>query len=137
LNKKNFTERNIKILAYMALETTHNTFFHLIETVKVRAQARNVASGDISHYFKNQVEKKPLISGVVSGFCGAAAGSFAFMTTYCHLTNAFYSNIYKDNPVAERVKRWDFRYKNLLIYGISDFTASILKAPFEVRKQLI
>ena len=52
--------------------------FHVIETVKVRGQARNLVSGDVSHYFKNQVEKKPLISGIVSGFLGAATGAIAF-----------------------------------------------------------
>jgi len=45
--------RNTKEIAYIALESTHNTFFHFIETVKVRAQARNVVTGDVSHYFKN------------------------------------------------------------------------------------
>ena len=37
----------------------------------------------------------------------------------------------------DRVKLWDYRYKNLLIYGVSDFVAALAKAPFEVRKQLI
>ena len=48
-----FVIRHAKTLAYVALESTHNTIFHFIETVKVRGQARNIASGDISHYFKN------------------------------------------------------------------------------------
>lgn len=71
---------------------------------------------------------------MISGFFGAAAGSFVFVTSFYHLTNVFYSNIYKGNPVVDRVKQWDFRYKNMLIYGISDTAASFLKAPFEVRK---
>lgn len=37
LNEDNFTVRNTKVLAYMAVEIIHTTFFHLIETVKVRA----------------------------------------------------------------------------------------------------
>lgn len=118
----------------MAVESVHATFFHLIETVKVRAQARNVVSGDISHYFKNTVEKKPLISGVISGFLGAFAGSFAFVNSYHFLTNVFYSNIYAGNTYVDKVKTWDFRYKNILIYAMSDTAASFLKAPFEVRK---
>ena len=74
--------RHSKLLCYMALEATHNTLFHFVETVKVRGQARNLVSGDHSHYFKNQVEKKPLISGVVSGFLGALAGAATFMTVH-------------------------------------------------------
>lgn len=136
-NDQNRFINNVKLYALMGIESAHNTFCHAIETVKVRAQARNVVTGDISHYFKNQVEKKPLISGVVSGFLGAAAGAFAFMTSFNLLTNAFYSNIYKGNSVCDAIKLWDFRYKNLLIYGVSDAAASCLKAPFEVRKQLI
>ena len=66
----------------MSMETLHTTFFHFIETVKVRAQARNIAGADTSNYFANQVEKKPLISGVISGFFGAAVGSLAFMTMF-------------------------------------------------------
>jgi hypothetical protein len=49
----NLTMRYTREIAYMAMESTHNTFFHMIETVKVRAQARNIVTGDISHYFKN------------------------------------------------------------------------------------
>lgn len=42
-----------------------------------------------------------------------------------------------ENAVLDRVKLLDYRYKNVLIYAISDLSASVLKAPFEVRKQLI
>ena len=51
-----YSIRNAKVLAYMSVETLHNTIFHLIETVKVRAQARNIGGEDVSHYFKNQVQ---------------------------------------------------------------------------------
>jgi hypothetical protein len=51
----NFVERHFKSLAYISVESTHNIFFHFVDTVKVRAQARNLKSGDISHYFKNKV----------------------------------------------------------------------------------
>jgi hypothetical protein len=78
-----------------------------------------------------------LISGVVSGFLGAAAGSFVFFNTFQILTNVCYANIVKENQVVDSIKKWDFRAKNLLIYSVSDFVASIVKAPFEVRKQLI
>ena len=74
---------------------------------------------------------------MVSGFLGAAVGSFAFMNMFQHLTIVFYSTLYQNNPLVDRVKPWDFRYKNILIYMCSDITASFLKAPFEVRKQLI
>jgi len=66
----------------MSMETLHATVFHFIETVKVRSQARNIAGADTSNYFANQVEKKPLISGVISGFFGAAVGSLAFMSMF-------------------------------------------------------
>jgi hypothetical protein len=48
-----FIARNTKSIAYISTETLHNTIFHFIETVKVRGQARNLKSGDVSHYFKN------------------------------------------------------------------------------------
>ena len=53
------------------------------------------------------------------------------------MTNVFYANIYKGYPVIDRIKLWDFRLKNILIYAMSDFAASFMKVPFEVRKQLI
>lgn len=137
-NEDTYLFRNIKMFAFAATEASHNTLFHFIETVKVRGQARNIVTGDISHYFKNQVEKKPLISGIVSGFFGATAGAFAFYAQFQHLTHAFYANTYKDTfAFVDTIKLWDFRYKNILIYAVSDLTASIFKAPFEVRKQLI
>ena len=39
--------------------------------------------------------------------------------------------------MIDRIKLWDFRLKNILIYAMSDFAASFMKVPFEVRKQLI
>lgn len=102
--------------------------FHFIDTVKVRGMARNMVQ-DVSFYFKNQVQYKPMISGVVSGFMGAATGSMAFISTYNFLTYYFYSN--------KKYVDWDFRLKNYLIYMGSDFTASIAKVFLEARKQLI
>lgn len=136
------------MLSYVALESTHNTLFHFIETVKVRGQARNLVSGDISHYFKNKVETKPLISGVVSGFFGAVAGAATFMTVHDFLTLQFYCNTYgrssgavspliENSALLHRIQAWDFRKKNLLIFVTSDFFASFAKVQFEVRKQLI
>ena len=131
-----FVERHFKAMAFCAVETTHNTFFHFIDTVKVRGQARNVVSGDISHYFKNKVQEKPLISGVVSGFMGAAIGSLTFMTLHNFLTIKLYCN--SAFTGSDRPRSWaqdlDFRYKNLLIFAASDFCASFCKVPFEVRK---
>ena len=108
MNPNNFSNRNNKIMFYCAIEAIHNTFFHFIETVKVRSQARNIVSGDISHYFKNQVEKKPMISGVISGFLGALSGAFVFATSFSYLTNVFYSNSFKDIGSFNRIKSWDF-----------------------------
>ena len=82
----NLMVKHAKLIGYVALESCHNTVFHFIETVKVRGQARNLVSGDISHYFQNSVEKKPLISGVVSGFFGAVAGAFTFLSIHDLLT---------------------------------------------------
>ena len=50
--------RNAKPLTYVALEIFHNTSLHFIETLKVRAMARNLKSGDVSMYFANKVENK-------------------------------------------------------------------------------
>lgn len=77
-----FYLRNQKTLGFLAIEGVHSIFFHFIETVKVRGMARNLMSGDVSLYFKNNVEKQPLISGVVSGFMGAFAGGLTFMTCF-------------------------------------------------------
>ena len=87
-----FALRHAKALAFIATESIHNVLFHFIETVKVRGQARNLKGGDVSHYFKNQVEKKPLISGIISGFLGAATGGLAFMTMHNFLTIQLYCN---------------------------------------------
>ena len=70
-----------------------------------------------------------MISGVISGFLGAAAGSFTFITTFDQMTYYFYSN--------KKYADWDFRLKNYIIYLISDFNASIAKVLLETRKQLI
>ena len=142
----NFFLRHAKAMGFVATESIHNVMFHVIETVKVRGQARNLVSGDISHYFKNQVEKKPLISGIVSGFLGAASGAVAFQTMFTYLTIQFYCNqatLAGLDPSTPNYKllNWmqnlDFRTKNLIIYAASDFTGSIIKVQFEVRKLLI
>ena len=95
-------------MSYVALECFHNTAFHFIETLKVRGMARNIRSGDVSLYFANTVQTKrkyisfsaklslynlcfiffciALISGVVSGFFGAATGSLSFMIAHNLLT---------------------------------------------------
>jgi len=124
-----FVARNAKSLAYISTETLHNVIFHFIETVKVRGQARNLKSGDVSHYFKNSVEKKPLISGVIPGFFGAAIGASTFMGCYTAMTKHLYSG-------QSEYKGLDFRLKNFGIYFVSDFVASFTKILFETRKQL-
>ena len=83
--------RHSKALSFVALGMFHETLFHFIETVKVRGQARNIVSGDISGYFKNEVVKKPLISGVISGFFGAGSSALTFMTFHNMLTQQFFS----------------------------------------------
>ena len=70
-----------------------------------------------------------MISGVISGFMGAMAGSLTFITTYNGLTHYFYS--------SRKYLDWDFRLMNLVIYLASDFSASFAKVFFEARKQLI
>jgi len=70
-----------------------------------------------------------MISGVISGFLGAAAGGLTFVTTYNFLTQYFYS--------SKRYIDWDFRLKNYMIYLSSDFAASFARVFFETRKQLI
>ena len=143
----NFYLRHAKSIAYIVTEAFHNTAFHFVETAKVRSQARNLVSGDVSHYFKNKVETKPLISGVVSGFLGATAGATAFISMYNFLTIQLYCNSVgsgasnlpsiQEFSLVKRIQDWDFRMKNLLIYAVSDATGSIFKAQFEVRKMLI
>jgi len=85
-------------------------------------------SGDISGYFANEVVKKPLISGVISGFFGAGSGALTFMTFHNLLTSKFFT------PEWENV---DFRAKNMLIYLTADVFASVARLPFETRKQLV
>ena len=70
-----------------------------------------------------------MISGVISGFMGAAAGGLTFVTTYNFLTQYLYSQ--------KRYVEWDFRLKNFMIYLASDFTSSFSRIFFETRKQLI
>lgn len=85
--------------------------FHFIDTVKVRGQARSM-SNDVSRYFKHQVVKKPVISGLTSGFLGGFAGSATFISVHNSLTWALYSN--------SDYAHWDFRKKNYVIFTISD-----------------
>ncbi len=67
-----------------------------------------------------------MISGVISGFLGAAAGGLTFVTTYNFFTQYFYS--------SKRYIDWDFRLKNYMIYLSSDFAASFARLFFETRK---
>jgi hypothetical protein len=102
--------------------------FHFIDTVKVRAQARNLTH-DVSLYFKNGVRDKPVISGLVSGFLGGLTGSLTFILMHNNLTTKFYT----DPKYAE----WDFRFKNYVIFSCSDLCASFARIFFETRKQLL
>jgi hypothetical protein len=70
-----------------------------------------------------------LISGVISGFLGGAAGSLTFISTFNTLTYYMYSN--------KKYNDYDFRLKNYIIYLTSDFTASFARIFFETRKQLV
>ena len=70
-----------------------------------------------------------MISGVISGFLGAAAGSMTFITTFNAMTYQLNSN--------KRFADMDFRWKNYLIYLASDFNASLARVFLEARKQLI
>jgi hypothetical protein len=70
-----------------------------------------------------------MISGVISGFFGTAAGGLTFISTYEMLTFEFYCQ--------KKYNGWDFRLKNYIIYLGSDFTASFARTFFEARKQLI
>jgi len=72
---------------------------------------------------------------MVSGFLGALSGGTVFVYSFYNLTNLLHSNMYKGyNPALDRAKQWDFRVKNLIIYGLSDMSAAVVKTPFEVRK---
>ena len=124
----NIYMKHNKALSYVFMEMFHNTMFHFIETIKVRGQARNLVSGDISGYFENNVVKKPLISGVIAGFFGAGCGALSFMTCHNYLTQKLYQYNYEG---------YDFRAKNMIIYLASDACASLAKIPFETRKQLV
>ena len=84
----------------------------------------------------------------MSGFLGAAAGAMTFMTVHDFLTLQFYCNTYgrssgavspwlENSAVLNSIQAWDFKKKNLLIFVVSDFAASLAKVQFEVRKQLI
>lgn len=141
LGPNSIVGRHYKALAYLAVETSHNTFFHFIDTIKVRGQARNLVAGDISYYFKNKVQEKPLISGVISGFLGAAIGSLTFLTVHNQLTLMLYSNkgLMRDKKesLRMRLQAMDFKIKNLMIFAASDFCASFTKVMFEVRKMQI
>lgn len=89
-----------------------------------------------------------MISGVISGFFGAAAGAMTFMAVHDFLTLQFYCNTYGRssgaiNPMIDNsaalnyIQSWDFKKKNVLIFVASDFVGSFAKVQFEVRKQLI
>lgn len=84
----------------------------------------------------------------MSGFLGAAAGAMTFMTVHDFLTLQFYCNTYgrssgavpkwlENSSVLNSIQSLDFKKKNILIFVMSDFCASLAKTQFEVRKQLI
>ena len=56
-------------------------------------------------------------------------GGLTFMTNYNYMTQYLYGSGKYDHI--------DFRLKNMAIYLSSDFLASIVKLPFETRKQLV
>lgn len=60
---------------------------------------------------------------------GAGIGGMTFMTNYNLMTNYLYG----DPQYADI----DFRVKNMAIYLSSDILASLIKVPFETRKQLL
>ena len=120
--------RYVREFSVLSIETFQHTFFHVIDTLKVRGMARNMKS-DVSGYFANKVQTKPLISGVISGFLGAFFGSVTFLATYNTLTNLFYFD--------PRFTDWDFRLKNFIIFVSSDFSASFARILFEGRKQAL
>lgn len=47
---------------------------------------------DVSYFFKNDVMKKPVISGLTAGFTGALLGSTAFISTYNEMTYQIYNS---------------------------------------------
>ncbi len=47
-----FVARHVKSLSFCTLEVFHATFFHAIDTIKVRGMSRNLKE-DVSLYFKN------------------------------------------------------------------------------------
>lgn len=49
--------RHGKSLTFCSLEMFHATFFHVVETIKVRGMARNLKD-DVSLYFNNKVQTK-------------------------------------------------------------------------------
>ena len=89
------------------MDTLNHTCLHFIDTVKVRFIARNNAE-DVCYFFKNDVMKKPVISGLTAGFTGGLLGSAAFISTYNEMTHQIYTN--------EALANYDFRLKNMLIY---------------------
>lgn len=90
--------------------------------------SKTQSSPNVLHHFINYIDIA-LISGVVSGFLGGAAGSLTFISSFNALTHYFYT--------TKKYSDWDFRLKNFCIYIISDFAASFAKIFFETRKQLI
>jgi hypothetical protein len=57
----------------------------------VRFIARNNVE-DVCHFFKNDVLKKPVISGLTAGFTGGIAGASAFISTYNYMTMLIYND---------------------------------------------
>jgi len=56
-NFDSFFFRNSKQISMGIVELLNNTFFHGLDTLKVRLQAKSIIE-DVSHYHKNKVEYK-------------------------------------------------------------------------------
>lgn len=70
---------------------------------------------------------------MVSGFIGAGIGGMAFITSHQVLTQYLYSG----RKAPSWLNELDFRLKNLLIFCTSEIVGSVVKLPFETRKQLV
>ena len=116
----------LKAIGFVVLDTFNHTCLHFMDTVKVRQMAKSQVS-DVSHYFKNNVKDKPIISGITAGFFGGLTGSLAFIYTYTYLTHKIYFE-------KAYLHDWDFRYKNLAIYFGSEISSAFGRIFFEAWK---
>jgi hypothetical protein len=129
-----FIFHNKRLCSFMVIDLCNTIFLHFLDTIKVRNQAKSVIS-DTSEYFKNDVIRKGLISGVVSSSIGSLVSSYVFISSNEYFLHKYFSGFNVRNNIVVGCDDWKKRIYMSFIF--SDILKVISILPFEGRKMRI